>query len=149
ESSAMTSASASVTPSRIASARAASASWSASAARSSFIGRGRRWIGSPLAHADLHVAEAGTRNGVTDMAGLAWFALAAIGRPEHHVAALVADCVARPPELVGDSGVGRVLEQPALLATLDLVGHLGGELEVEPSVVDRPASVRCEVEPVV
>src|SRR5947207_3361130 len=61
----------------------------------------------------------------------------------------VPDGVARAPELVRDPGVRGVLQQPALLAALDLVGDLGGELEVEPPVVDRPAAIRREVEPVV
>src|SRR6476646_8140850 len=140
-SSAMTNASASVAPSRSAWASAASARRSASSARSSIIGRPPgRSAGPrlPLAHSDLHVPEAGARDRVADVGALAGLALAAVGRAEHHVARLVADRVARAPELVGDARVGRVLEQPALLAALDLVGDLGGELEVEPAVVDGP-----------
>ena len=146
ESSAMTSASASVTPSRSASASAASARASASAARSSFIGRPPGYH-LPTPTWTSRNRAPGTR--VADVAGLARLALAAVRRAEHHVAPLVADRVARAPELVGDAGVGRVLEQPALPAALDLVGDLGRELEVEPPVVDRPGAVRGEVEAVV
>src|SRR5689334_22984587 len=152
ESSAMTSASASVTPSRIACARAASASARASAARSSFIAGveiDRTMPPSPFADSDLDVAEPGARHGMADMAGLARLALAAVRRAEHHVARLVADGVARSPELVGDAGVRRVLVQPALPAALDLVGDLGRELEVEPAIVDRPAPIGRQVEAVV
>src|SRR4051812_41656761 len=92
--------------------------------------------GLPLADADLDVAEASARHGMAHVTHLAGLALAAIGRPEHHVTAFVSDGVARPPELVRDAGVGRVLEQAALLAALDLVGHLSGELEVEAAIVD-------------
>src|SRR6266498_3036808 len=142
----MTNASASVTPSRITSARAASARARASAARSSFIGVRARL---PLADAHLDIAEAGARDGVSDVAHLTGLALAAVRRAQHHVAALVADRVAGPPELVGDAGVGRVLEQPTLLEALDLVGNLGRELEVEPAIVDRPRPVGGEIEAVV
>ena len=57
--------------------------------------------------------------------------------------------VHRPPQLVGDPGVGPVAEQPAHLAALDLAADLGAELEVEPAVVDGPAAVRLEQEAVV
>src|SRR6185503_16695319 len=103
----------------------------------------------PLADPDLDVAEPSPRHRVADMPGLARLALAAVRRAEHHVAPLVADRVARPPELVGDAGVGRVLEQPALLAALDLVGDLGRELEVQAPVVDGPRPVRAEIQAVV
>src|SRR5215213_5581253 len=126
----MTRTSASVAPSRSASANARSARRRASWARSSFIAR------SPLADADLDVAEPRARHRVADMTGLAGLTLAAVRRAEHHVAPLVADGVARAPELVRDARVGRILEQPTLLAALDLVGDLGRELEVEPAVVD-------------
>src|SRR5262249_38720808 len=109
------------------------------------------WLttGSPLAHSDLDVTESRPGAGVTDVARLARLALAAVRRPEHHVRRLVADGVARAPELVRDPGVRRVLEQPALLAALDLVGDLGRELEVQAAIVDRPAPVAREVQPVV
>src|SRR4029077_18448794 len=97
----------------------------------------------------LDVGESCARPRVADMAGLARLALAAVRRTEHRVAPLVTDRVARSPELVGDAGVGRVLEQPALHPALDLVGDLGRELEVEAPVVDRPRAVRGEVETVV
>src|SRR5690349_17541646 len=139
----MTSASASVTPSTIAASSARSARLSASRARSSFTCR------LPLADPDLDVAETRARNGVADVARLARLALAAVRRPEHHVAPFVADRVARPPELIRDAGIGRVLEEAALPAALDLVGDLGRELEVQPPIVDRPGTVRGEVQPVV
>src|SRR5664279_3650795 len=104
----------------------------------SFIGRPCRL---PLAHANLDVPEAGTGNRMANVTGLAGLALAAVGGAQHHVAAFVADRIAGAPELVGDPGVGGVLEQAALLAALDLVGHLGRELEVQAPIVDRPASV--------
>src|SRR5690349_12470226 len=104
-------ASASVAPAASARASARCARVSASWARSSF-------TGSPLADADLDVAEAGARHGVPHVTRLTWLALAAVRGAEHHVAALVADRVTGPPELVGDAGVRRVLEQPALLAAL-------------------------------
>src|SRR4029079_10142871 len=91
---------------------------------------------SPLAEAALDVAEPRAVYGVAHVAGLARLALAAVRRAEHHVAPLVAHRVARPPELVGDPGVRRVVEEPALLAPLDLVRDIGGELEVEPPIVD-------------
>src|SRR6185369_10148812 len=94
-------------------------------------------IGSPFADPDLDVPEPGARAGVADTGALAGLALAAVGRSEHAVARLVADGVHRAPELVGDPGVGRVPEQAALLATLDLVGDLGRELEVQATIVDR------------
>jgi len=87
-SSASTRASASVAPSASACRRARSARSSASRARSSFTGR------LPLAHADLDVPEACSGDSVTDVAGLAGLALAAVRCPEHHVAPLVADRVA-------------------------------------------------------
>src|SRR5438046_2331640 len=65
------------------------------------------------------------------------------------ICAFVADCVARAPEFVSDSGVRRVLEQPPLLAALDLVGDLGRELEVQAAIVDRPAPVGCQIQPVI
>src|SRR5437867_4071922 len=83
------------------------------------------------------------------MTGLTGFALAAVRGAEHHVTARVADGVARPPESIRDPGVRRVLEQPTLLAALDLVGDLGRELEIEPAVIDRPRSVRGQVQAVV
>ena len=48
----------------------------------------------PLADPDLDIAEAGSRDGMADMPGLARLALAAIRRAEHHVAPLIADGVA-------------------------------------------------------
>src|SRR5262245_56443635 len=105
--------------------------------------------GSPLADTHLDVLEPGPGAGVANARALAGLALAAVGRAEHHVARFVADGVAGSPELVGDPGVRRVLEQPALLAVLDLVGDLGRELEVQAAVVDRPRPVRGEVEAVV
>src|ERR1035437_2254782 len=104
---------------------------------------------SPFADAHLDVAEARPGDRVADVAGLAGLALAAVWSAQHHVAALVADGIARTPELVGDPGIGGVLEQAALPATLDLVGDLGRELEVQAPIVDRPAPVRAQVQPVV
>src|SRR5688572_4618125 len=142
-SSAMTSASDSDTPSRAACTSTRSARSRASRARSSFT------TGLPLADPDLDVAEPRARNRVADVARLARLALAAVRRAEHHVASLVADGVARAPELVCDARVRGVLEQPALLATLDLVCDLRGELEVQAPVVDGPRTVRGEVQAVV
>src|SRR5687768_2191954 len=142
-SSAMTSASDSDAPSRSAAARTRSARASASRARSSFMD------GLPLADTDLDVAEARSRHGMPDMSRLAGLALPAIWRAEHHVAALVADGIARSPELVGDARVRRVLEQAAFLAALDLVRDLGSELEVQAPVVNGPRAVRREVQAVV
>src|SRR6188508_3079909 len=85
----MTRASASVAPAAWARARARSARARASWARSSFTPGSRRRL--PLADPDLDVAEAGTRDRMADVAGLARLALAAVRRPEHHVAAFVAD----------------------------------------------------------
>src|SRR5689334_22374101 len=104
---------------------------------------------SPLPDTDLDVAKACARAGVADVGPLTGLALAAVRRPEHHVARLVADRVHRPPELVRDPRVGRILEQSTFPAALDLVRDLGGELEVEAAIVDRPRTVRGEVQPVV
>src|SRR6185369_2118243 len=151
ESSVMTRTSASVAPTRRARPRTSSARASASAAASS----GWRWrVGSviarsPLADADLDVAEARPGDPVADVAGLARLALAAVRRAEHDPARGVADRIAGPPELVRDAGVRRVLVELALLAALDLVGDLGRELEVQAAIVDRPAPVAREVQPVV
>ena len=89
------------------------------------------------------------RDAVADVAGLARLALAAVRRAPHPPARRVADGVHRSPQLVGDPGVGAVPVQLARLAALDLAADLGRELEVEAAVVDRPAAVGLEQEPVV
>ena len=63
--------------------------------------------------------------------------------------ARVGDRVARAPELGRDARVRRVPIELAELAALDLARDLAAELEVQPPVVDRPAAVRLEEEPVV
>ena len=57
--------------------------------------------------------------------------------------------VHRGPEPRPDAGVGRVAQQTAELAVLDLVTDLGAELEVQSPVVDRPGAVGLHVDPVV
>src|SRR5258705_315064 len=145
-----TSASTSVAPAARARATARSAIASVSSGTASRIGESPPVMtGSPLADPDLHVVEPPAGPAVADMAALTRLALAAIRRPEHDVARFVADGVERAPELVRDPGVGRVLEEPALLAALDLVGDLGRELEVQAAIVDRPRPIRGEVQAVV
>src|SRR4051794_36400839 len=104
---------------------------------------------SPLADAHLDVPEPRSGAGVANARALARLAFAAVRRPEHAVARLVADGVAGSPELVRDAGVRRVLEEATLLAVLDLVRDLGRELEIQAAVVDRPRPVRGEIDPVV
>src|SRR5512135_2693831 len=156
ESSDVTRTSASVAPTR--SARPSTSSASASASSAPTLGSARRASAaasslstarSPLADTDLDVPEAGSRDAVPDVADLARLALAAVRGTEHDPAGGVADGIARAPELVGDAGVGRVLEEPALHPSLDLVGDLGRELEVQAAIVDRPAAVARQVQPIV
>ena len=62
---------------------------------------------------------------------------------------LPGDGVAASPELGGDALVGDVAEHAPELSVLDLPADLGGELEVEPLVVDAPALVGGGVDAVV
>src|SRR3989304_4985030 len=104
---------------------------------------------SPSANPDLDVAEARAAGAGADVANLPRLALTAVRRADHDVAAGVGDRVAGAPELVGDARVGGILEEPAELSALDLVGHLRRELEVQAPVVDAPGAVGGQVEPVV
>src|SRR2546426_8533848 len=143
-SSAVTRASASVAPAAIARPTARSAIASHSCLPSALTSRT-----SLLENSHLDVAEPCAGDRVADVAGLERLALAAVGRAQHPVARGVADRVARPPQLVGDAGVRRVLHQPAALPAADLVGDLGRALEVEPAIVDRPAAAPGPVKAVV
>src|SRR3989442_10953732 len=68
--------------------------------------------------------------------------------PEHPLVAR-ADRIQRIPELSGNSGVGRVLQQACTLAILDLPSRLAAELEVVAFVVDGPGAVGLHVDAVV
>ena len=122
-SAAATSASASVAPAAVAIATARSAIASQSCVWSVIVVVPLERRRGSLEHADLHVAEPCPRDRVADVADLAGLALAAVRRAEHPVARGVAHGVARAPQLVRDARVGRVLDEPALLAALDLVAR--------------------------
>ena len=83
------------------------------------------------------------------MGRLAGLAFAAVGCAPHLPVLFVADGVAAAPELGRDAGVGRIFEQAAQFAVLDLVGDFGAELEVEPLVVNAPALVHLHIDTVV
>jgi hypothetical protein len=59
--------------------------------------------------------------------------------------ALASDLLHTSPELRCDPTVGGVLEEAALATTLDFVGYLGPELEVETAIVDAPAAIHVQV----
>src|SRR5258706_6047223 len=94
-------------------------------------------IGSPP-HPDPDPAEARRHRGVSGVADLLGLALAAVRRAPERPLVGPAEHVERAPELRADRRVGRVLQQPAALAALDLPADFAAELEVEPLVVDRP-----------
>src|SRR3972149_5924497 len=87
------------------------------------------------------VAEARRGGAVSGAHGLRRLAFAAIGRAPQRPVILVADGVARIPELGGDAAVAGILQHPHLLAILDLPAQLASELKMIPAVVDGPASV--------
>jgi hypothetical protein len=79
---------------------------------------------------------------MADLDDLVGFALAAIGRAEDLVAALVADPDEVPPEGRRDAAIVGLLDDARQLAVLDESAPLAAELELVARVVDRPRAVR-------
>src|SRR6185503_4703629 len=100
-------------------------------------------------HPDADPTEARRHGGVAGVADLLRLALATVRRAPERPFVAVPEHVERAPEPRADRGVGRVLEEPRLLAALDLPADLAAELEVQPLVVDRPRAVRVHQDPVV
>src|SRR5436853_1636363 len=98
---------------------------------------------------DADAAEASRNRRMTGMADLLRLTLAAVRRSPERPLVAPAEHVHRAPEPRADPGVGRVLQEPRLLAALDLPADLAPELEVEALVVDRPGPVGVHVDPVV
>src|SRR5690606_937519 len=87
-----------------------------------------------------NVAEASGGGPVPHVSALDGLALPTVGHaPERP---LLADGIARAPELGGDAGVAGILEHAPELPTANLPGDLCAELEVQPLVVDAPAPIR-------
>src|SRR4030042_2463403 len=81
-------------------------------------------FGFPLPHQpDLDIAEAGGGRPVAGVGHLLRLALAAVGRSPDDPVVAVAYGVAAGPELGRHARVGRVLDQVAQLALLDLAGE--------------------------
>ena len=80
---------------------------------------------------------------------LARLALAAVGQAPQPPLVGPADGVEAAPEARRDPGVGAVAVEGPELAAADLTAQLGGELELQAAIVDRPRAVGFQVEAVV
>ena len=78
--------------------------------------------------------------------GLHGLAFAAIWRTPQGPLVAGADGVHGIPELGGDAGIRRVLDHPAQLALLDLPANFAAKLKVVALVVNRPRTVRLQID---
>ena len=82
--------------------------------------------------------EPGRGGAVSHSANLHRFALAAVRQAPEMPCLLSTYALAAVPEVGGVAGVGGIAVKLSQLASLDLIGKLGAELEVEALVVNRP-----------
>ena len=102
----------------------------------------------PLGVEDRDIAKARRHRAMGDRRGLHRLALAATEGPAEIACRAVAEPVHRIPELLGLRLVGDVAQHGAALAVLDLVEELPAELEIVALLVDAPAAVPDDVDPV-
>src|SRR5687767_9046212 len=98
-------------------------------------------------HANLDAAETRCRRAMANMCHLAWLSLATVRGTPH--GPLATHGVATVPEARCDARVGGVFQHSAELPVANLPRDLDAELEIQPLVVNAPAFVRLQKQPVV